>query len=360
MKDSSGPWLSILLPVYNVESYLSECIHSIVQQASDDAGIEIIIVDDGSTDGSRGLAERLCAQFSQQLKLVCHIRNLGVSAARNRLLDEARGKFVWFIDPDDYILTGAIEKLRSVVGRHDPDMILCDYRKNRFWKRRAFFGPARRLSDDKRQLIRGVFKSRKMYCCVRVSKRLIWGDDLRFPVGRVFEDIATTPLLLLRTKNFYYIPEPWVHYRQRRGSIMDSVKRQPDVFDEMKHHDLARALLGYKDQLNKCLISRDASIDYYVADYCAKEFTKTAIRMMRAQQDDLASISMPERMTKLCSLWEACSPISFEQLTGHYLKRLRLVRYLMLHYFLLKSLPAAGLEHSDMPTVLLMGLPRSK
>lgn len=327
-------WLSILLPVYNVELYLAECLDSILEQIGGDDGIEIIIVDDASTDESRSVARQFCDHFPQQVRLVCHNQNEGVSAARNRLLDEARGEFIWFIDPDDYILDGAMSELRAIIINHNPDLILCDYRKNRFWKRKSFFGPTKQLSTDMAKLIRGVFKSRKMYCCVKVSRKSMWGDDLRFPKGRVFEDIATTPWLLLRTGSFYYMPSAWVHYRQRPGSIMDSVKRQTDHFDESKHYDLAHALIGYKDELEKCFKQRNSAVEYYVADFCAKEFTKTTFRMMRSGQYN----KFREQKTGTCHTLfvtlEKCLPISFEKLSIEYIKRFRFLRYLNLIYSL--------------------------
>lgn len=330
-------WLSILLPVHNVEPYLEECVHSIARQAGGDGGIEVIIVDDCSTDRSGALAERLCQQYPQLLRLVCYSHNQGVSAARNRLLDEACGEYIWFVDPDDYILDNAISELRAIMARHKPDLILCDYRKNRYWKRRSFFGPTRTLCGDLTKLVAGVFKSRKMYCCVRVSRRAVWGEDLRFPVGRVFEDVATTPWLLLRTRSYFYMPKAWVHYRQRPGSIMDSVRRQPYLFDAVKHDDLAQALSGYKDGLQKFFGVPDTAIDYHVADFCAKEFTKTAHRIMRAEQSRHDICLKLETLARFRSAWQSCSPISFERLTIHYLKRLRLIRYALLRYFLHKS-----------------------
>lgn len=339
-------WLSILLPVYNVDAYLAECIHSIVHQSGCDTGVEVIIVDDCSTDGSRSLAERLCAQFPQHLRLVRHDQNAGVSATRNRLIDEASGEFIWFIDPDDYLLAGAISELRAIITRDGPDLILCDYRKNRLWTRRTFYGPKKRLSGDVAKLVRGVFKSRKMYCWVKISRRALWLKGLRFPEGRVFEDVATTPWLLLHSSTYFYIPKAWVHYRKRAGSIMDSVRRRPDVFDVAKHDDLARALRGYQSDLRKCLGVPACSIDYYIADFCAKEFTKTAFRLKQAQQVNGTAQSTTVMMSELFSSWEACSPISFKQLMVHYLRRGRLIRYFILRYCLSNfEIPA----HAEMP-----------
>jgi glycosyltransferase involved in cell wall biosynthesis len=327
-------WLSILVPVYNVEHYLADCILSMAQQAAADPGIEIIMAEDVSTDGSRAIAEGLCDQYPGQLKLVYQDTNQGLSAARNRLLDEASGEYVWFVDSDDYLLDGAVDQLRNIVAQHRPDIVLCDYRKGRLIPKKGFFGPTKTLSDDVGQLVTGVFKSRKMYSWLKISRRSLWGDCLRFPVGRAFEDIATTPRLLLRASSFYYAPKAWLHYRQRPGSIMGSVRRQPGIFDETKHRDMSRALLGFKELLPGHFPKRRVSADYHLADFCAKEFTKTSSRILRAQRNKGSNAAMPEPIQSYLIEWQACSPIAFEQLAVEYAKRLRLIRYTNLKYYL--------------------------
>lgn len=134
-------WLSILLPVYNVEAYLAECVTSIMQQVGDDIGVQIVIVDDASSDGSWAVAARLRDQYPQWVKLIGLDVNHGVSTARNRLIAEAEGAHIWFVDSDDYLLPGAISGLRTILEKHNPDLILCDYRRNHFAKRRSFYGP---------------------------------------------------------------------------------------------------------------------------------------------------------------------------------------------------------------------------
>lgn len=330
---ASDIWLSILVPVYNVEHYLTDCIDSIIHQTPDDRGVEIIMAEDVSTDGSRAVAEKLCEQYPQ-VKLVYQQTNQGLSAARNRLLDEAVGEYVWFIDSDDYLLDGVVDDLRTIIAGHNPDLILCDYRKNRFGSKKSFFGPTKRLSDDVGQLVTGVFKSRKMYSWLKVSRRSLWGDCLRFPVGKAFEDIATTPRLLLRANSYYYAPRPWLYYRQRPGSIMDSVRRQPDVFDEAKHRDMAQALVGFKDLMPARLSLKISSADYHLSDFCAKEFTKTGSRLARARRSDAGAPPMSGRLDSFLTTWQSCSPVAFEQLAVEYIKRLRFIRYASLIYFL--------------------------
>lgn len=327
-------WLSILVPVYNVEHYLADCIHSIARQAAGDPGIEIIVVDDASTDGSPAIAEQLCEQYQGQVRLVCQDTNLGVSAARNRLLDEAKGEYVWFVDSDDYLLDGAVGQLRRILSEHRPDIVLCDYRKSRFIPKKSFFGPTKKLSDDVGQLVTGVFRSRKMYIWLKISRRSLWGDCLRFPVGRTFEDIAITPRLMLRANNFYYTPKPWLNYRQRPGSIMVSVRRQPDMFDESKHRDMSQALVGFKELLPEHLAERPASVDYQLAHFCAKEFTKTGSRMVRAQRNKGGKAAMSGPIESYLVEWQACSPIAFEELATEYAKRLQFFRYAKLKYYL--------------------------
>ncbi len=329
---ASDIWLSILLPVYNVEAYLAECVQSIMQQVGDDLGVQIIIVDDASSDGSRTIAEALRDQYPQSIKLAYQGVNQGVSAARNRLIAEAEGEYIWFVDPDDYLLAGAIATLREIVARSAPDLILCDYRKSSLVRTRSFYGPAKQLSSDIGQLVTGVFKSRKMYCWLKISRRSLWADGPHFPDGRIFEDIATTPWLLLKARHFYYMPSPWIYYRKRAGSIMDSVKRKAGAFDAGKHQDLAEALTGFKAALDRKLGHPQPSADYYVSDFCAKEFVKTGLRFRRAK-DVAPSLELKHYLDH----FEKCSPLTFDDLTVAYLKRSRLIRYGLLKYVLYRA-----------------------
>jgi len=322
-------WLSILLPVYNVETYLAECVTSIMQQVGDDTGVQIVIVDDASSDGSWAIAVRLRDQYPQWIKLVGLDVNQGVSAARNRLIAEAEGEYIWFVDPDDYLLAGALGALRVIVAESAPDLILCDYRKSRLVATRSFYGAAKQLSTDIGQLVTGVFKSRKMYCWLKISRRCLWADGPHFPDGKIFEDIATTPWLLLKARHFYYMPSPWIHYRRRAGSIMDSVKRKAGIFEARKHQDLAEALTGFKEALHGKLGQSQPSNAYYVSDFCAKEFVKTGLRFARATDVD-PSLGLRIYL----DLFEKCSPFTFDHLTIEYLKRLHFVRYVLLKYVL--------------------------
>lgn len=325
-------WLSVLLPVYNVERYLAGCLDSVLGQIGDDNGVQIVIVDDASTDKSRAIAEAFRRQYPHCIKVLCHSVNQGVSAARNRLVDEADGEHIWFVDPDDYMLEGALGQLHTILDTYNPDLILCDYRKSRLAITRSFFGPSRQLSRDVGKLVCGVFKSRKMYCWLKISRRSLWIDGPRFPEGRVFEDIATMPWLLLKARNYYYAHSAWIFYRRRAGSIMDSVKRKSWVFDARKHEDLALALSGFQEAMDKTLGRTLPSAAFYVSDFCAKEFVKTGFRFARsgAATDGNLTVGLHHYLEQ----FEKCASINFEQLAVQYLKRLRLLRYVLLKYTL--------------------------
>lgn len=337
-------WLSILLPVYNVEQYLAQCVQSLLSQDAHIAGVEIVMVDDSSTDDSRAIAQSLQRQYPQVIKLFCHAENQGVSVTRNRLLEEASGAHIWFVDPDDYVLDGALAELRVIIETYDPDLVLCDYRKSNFAKTKSFYGPTRQLSSDIAQLVTGVFKSRKMYCWLRVSRRSLWQNGPHFPVGKIFEDIATTPWLLLKARNYYYAPSAWIFYRKRAGSIMDSVKRKREVFDMDKHRDLAVAMAGFKEDMHRQMGADQAPARYYVADFSAKEFVKTGFRFLQAGELKRGAAL---DLHAFLELFQACSPIMFDRLATEYLKRFKIIRYAMLKYILYRAKPSPGTVSGD-------------
>lgn len=226
------PWLSVLIPVYNVEAYLGECLASVLAGA--DEGVEVLLLEDCSTDGSALLAQQLADRHAPQVRLLHHARNGGLSAARNSLIDAARGDYLWFLDSDDVLMPGAVQSLRACIARHgQPDLVLCDFRtlrepfklKHRLrgeLHRHTFPGPARQRLEDRDALLSGVFAQGHLHSWSKIARRELWGSGLRFPVGHYFEDMATTPALLLATRSFVYMDEVWVGYRQRAGSILSS------------------------------------------------------------------------------------------------------------------------------------------
>ena len=118
--------ISFCLPVFNVENYLDDCINSIVSQCKSDFSYEILCVDDSSTDNSYEILKSLQNKVGQ-LNLHKNEINRGVSYTRNRLISLAKGKYIWFVDPDDMLFPGTVRKLYNEIEKNNENVILGDY-----------------------------------------------------------------------------------------------------------------------------------------------------------------------------------------------------------------------------------------
>lgn len=238
-----APWLSILVPVYNVQAYLVECLASVIKQC--DSQIEIIVLDDKSTDNSLRVLNEFAVTSRHPLKILQHPVNMGLSAARNTLLESAKGDYLWFLDSDDVLADGAILQLKNIVENYSPDLIMCDFmiwrpHESMPFKRQqkelhiaGFNGQPYRLLNNSCELFHGLYKSGKMHAWSKISKRSFWSSSLRFPQGKYFEDMVTSPRLAAEVSNYYYCPEVWVKYRQREGSIVatPTISKVNDMID---------------------------------------------------------------------------------------------------------------------------------
>ena len=329
MTAKPGPWLSILLPVYGVEAYLLACAESILRQA--DAGVELIFVDDGSPDGSAALLNALQAAHPEQVRVLRHAVNRGISAARNSLLDAARGDYLWFIDPDDLIEAGALSALKALLATHAPDWLMCDFRsfddatgqprRARHAHQSSFGGPANVRCEDIDQLIRGLLQAGQLHPWSKVIRRAIWPAELRFPVGRVFEDLAVFPRLALQARNFFYAPQVWIAYRQRAGSTLANLT-------SAKLEDWTNALVGYGDLLR----GSSAETRFVAAHFSARTFLRAAKRLTRLGLPDLAT-----RLTQFAWRWQASSPLSAAELLQGYWRRGWWWRALQLKFWLRRA-----------------------
>lgn len=329
----AAPWLSILIPVYNVAPWLRDCIASIAPQLPAE-GVEVLLLDDVSTDGSLQICEDICAEHGGAFRLIRHRANGGLSAARNTMLDHARGDYIWFVDSDDEIMPGALARIADIVQRDAPDLLLCDYHK--LGKDvRSFVGPEQALSTDREALVRGIFASRRMHSWSKIARREIWGTGLRFPVGRCFEDMATTPLLALRVRSFYYAPEAWVRYRVRADSITGIMSRTRGRFDDRKNDDVAVALTGFVDAARAALPDMSDETAYHIAQFWAKEFTKICWRLLSARfgRDPWQVIRAKARRYR--ALMEARAPMPLAQLNRAHLRRGKPGRWVVLGLCLL-------------------------
>lgn len=309
-------WLSLLLPMYRVEAWLPACLDSLRGQLDD--GVEVILVDDASPDGSAALAQALLPQA----RVIREPLNRGVSATRNRLLDAAVGEYLWFIDPDDLVEPGVIPRLKALIDQHHPDLLTCDFRvfddgpstasvKPRHRHIASFDGPAGVVMVDVDQRLRGLFRHGQFHPWSKVVRRVCWPAGLRFPEGRVFEDMAVYPRLVLHTPRHLHVAEVWIAYRQRSGSLLSRL-------DARRLDDWTGALDGLAAELPP--LADDTRFE--IAHFCARTLLRARRRRLQVGGDALAGL------TTDAERFERSSPLGRRELLAAYLRRGRWLRAL--------------------------------
>lgn len=224
--------ISIIVPVYKVEPYLHLCIDSILAQTYEN--FELILVDDGSPDNCGAICDEYAEKDNRII--VIHQENGGLSAARNTGLDwvfaNSDSQWITFVDSDDALAPIMLETLyREAVG-HGADMAVTSgatfSEDGQLEKEGKYIGPVSCYSG--KELLKSLY-GKDYIVSVMAWGKLIRRElyrDLRFPVGKIHEDEATTPILLFHARKVVVIRSWLYYYRQREGSIMHtdfSVKR---------------------------------------------------------------------------------------------------------------------------------------
>lgn len=191
--------LSVVVPVYNVEETLDRCVRSILAQGVDD--IEVILVDDGSSDSSPQRCDSWAGKDSR-VKVI-HKKNGGLSDARNAGIENSHGEYITFVDSDDFLSDGTYSGVMHDM-QDNADCDIVEFPVCRICKggKRIFVRFPEKLYDD----IEDYWLSTKAYLHTYAwnkiyRKRLF--DDVRFPVGKIFEDVCTYPLLLKKASKVF-------------------------------------------------------------------------------------------------------------------------------------------------------------
>ncbi|HET6437950.1 MAG TPA: glycosyltransferase family 2 protein [Anaeromyxobacter sp.] len=318
---ATSPWLSVLLPVYDVESYLLPCARSLLDQ--DLRGVELLFLDDASPDGSGELLQALAAEYPGVVRVSRSATNRSVGATRNALLDAARGEWLWFVDPDDLVEPGAVGSLRRIVDRYRPDLVMCDFRA--FIDGggppdpgdehvASFRGPSGVLSRDRDALLRGLFRAGKMHVWTKVFRRDVWPPGLRFVSGRAFQDLALVARLSMEVRTWFHTEQIWMAYRQRPGSIQATLN-----LAKLDHW--MEALEGYAAELLRWEVEVGPRTHAAIADYCARS-------LMRVGEltDRLAGPGCELRHLRNGARWRSACAWSAERLERSYWLRGRLGR----------------------------------
>ncbi|GGI17882.1 glycosyltransferase family 2 protein [Oxalicibacterium faecigallinarum] len=318
--ERTSPWLSILIPVHNVKLYLEDCVVSVMSQV--DEAVEVILLDDCSTDGSFELMQLLAQRWPNRLLLLQQATNSGPSAARNAMIEVARGEYLWFLDSDDKLLPNAVAELRATVDAYSPDLVLCDfavYRENpkfKHWMRgerhkHTFSGQQRMILRDPAALLAGMLRTGQLHPWSKISRRKLWTPDVRFPEGRYFEDMLAMLTMASKADSFFYMPHPWVAYRQRATSILGDMNMQ-------KVRDQSSALLPLWPTLQTKQWANNAALRFALAHQCARNLTG-AMRYMAAQCSQIMTLEETQSLAATFRAdFNAASPLSAAELKKEY------------------------------------------
>lgn len=214
----TAPEISIIVPVYNVEKYLRQCLDSIKSQTFQDW--ECILIDDGSKDNSGAICDEY--QEHDSRFRVIHRDNGGVSAARNDGLIVSQGRYISFVDPDDVVHCHMLERLRILITAHKADVAQVGYELlfTSFSKKKPLVESLVEL--DRGDVAKELLNGSRLPCYLwnKLFKREV--IDTPFPEGMVFEDMYVMSQWVSNVKKMILSPEILYSYRQRSGSIVNS------------------------------------------------------------------------------------------------------------------------------------------
>lgn len=212
--------ISIIIPVYKVEKYLEKCIQSVINQTYEN--LQIILVDDGSPDN----CGKICDEYAKKDHRieVIHKSNGGLSDARNKGLEIAKGEYIGFVDSDDYIESDMYEVLYNLLKQYNSDVSICNFYT---------------VSQGK-IAIKNVDNGIKEYNRIEILKEILldnniqsyaWNklykkelfDEIKYPIGKKYEDIGTTFYLLEKCNKVVVTGKPEYYYIKRQDSIVNNV-----------------------------------------------------------------------------------------------------------------------------------------
>lgn len=214
------PKISIIVPIYNVERYIHRCIESILNQNFCD--FELILVNDGSPDQCGDICDEYALK-DNRIKVI-HKNNGGLSSARNAGIDIAKGKYIGFIDSDDWIEPDMYEILYQNIKKYNADISMCKYKTEKNDLISIYNTPLQEevLVVNTEQAIQAmvdnVLFDLTQFACDKLYKRELF-EGIRYPEGKLYEDVATTYKLIDKCNVFVYNNSTKYHYSLNSNSI---------------------------------------------------------------------------------------------------------------------------------------------
>ena len=282
-----SPQISVIIPVYNVERYLRQCLDSVVGQTY--RNLEILIVDDGSMDGSGDICDEY-KEKDERVK-VFHTDNHGLSAARNYALDRSHGDYIAFIDSDDWFELNALERFITTAQNTGADIVACQFYQE---YKNTTIEPS---GFDTGFVVEGQAVLASMILDHKLTED-VWNkfykaelfNSIRYPEGMIFEDKATTYKLLQKAEKLAYTPAPLIHYRNREGSLSNvhSMKSLTDYWTVYRERFDELSPISeqyYKTALSEAIGAISRMWRWYAG--CSKEEQRRAEKTLEEMQQFL-------------------------------------------------------------------------
>lgn len=232
------PLISVIVPIYNVEKYVSKCLDSLRNQTLRE--IEVICIDDGSTDGSGRIADEYESSAFPVFRVI-HTGNRGLSAARNRGIDESRSQWLMFVDSDDWVDERFCEIPYETAIRENADLVIFD----RYWIQRD----GKMLKTMEKDTPIGIVDEMAAHEYGKISAwnklyRASLFESIRYPEGHVYEDVLTTHKLVHQAKTIVILQDCLYYHNYRKGSISlthsEAQSRDSFMFDFERYNDLKK------------------------------------------------------------------------------------------------------------------------
>lgn len=307
--------ISVLVPVYNVEKYLRRCLDSILMQTYTD--YEIVLVDDGSTDQSGALCDAYAAEHN--CIRVIHQKNAGLAQVRNVSIAAARGEYITFVDSDDAIEPAYLEVLLRDLQESGAEVSICS------WSEVSDGGMRTELGWDRKSQGFQVWTTQQAVKSLLYQKGIdnnTWGklytrdvlQDITFPAGKVYEDIATTYQVFLKARRVCYRPEALYLYTSNTAGISQSAftPRRMDLIDmaESMYSDIERRCPAYLRAAQARLMRAYIHVYLQIPD-CAdfKAYQSRVFAGIRKHCCRVAADSEAKRGTRMAALIACIHPV---------------------------------------------------
>lgn len=260
--------ISVIVPVYNVESYLKRCLDSLLKQTYTD--FELLLINDGSTDSSALICEEYASKDSRIR--VIHQENAGPSAARNRGIELAQGSYITFVDSDDFVEADYLENLHTALVKNEADISICNFNSFNEERKSFLFSITKEMYFEQVYTVEEWLNQENTaknnlyltftFSPLKLFKRELF-DGIVFPVGRLREDDATIYKLYLKAKKIAFINQGAYYYSQRseglsRNGMLDDIRSMISNAEERiallvtLGYDVKEHVDSYIKRLKKC------------------------------------------------------------------------------------------------------------